>query len=102
MNALLKKELSFLRLFLTTTNEQRKALTNTITGQQMKAVLQIVYNIALGNRALSDINKNKVRRYQSVIRKFIKKGTSMRVRRAILLKYTRIFVILVKTIQDEL
>ena len=102
MNSLLKKEQPFLRLFVTASNEQKKALVKTITTSQMRAVIQIVYNIIRGRRNLSESNKRKVRHYKSVILRFIEKGKPLQIRRSILLKDLPIFVLLVQTIKDEL
>ena len=102
MNSLLKKEQPFLRLFMTASHEQKKALVKTITTSQMRAVIQIVYNIIRGSRNLSESNKRKVRRYKPVILRFIEKGKPLQIRRSILLKDLPIFVLLVQTIKDEL
>ena len=102
MNSLLKREQPFLRLFMTASNEQKKALVKTITTSQMRAVIQIVYNIILGSRNLSELNKKKVRRYKPIILRFIEKGKPLQIRRSILLKDLSIFVLLVQTVRDEL
>ena len=60
MNSLLKREQCFLKIFLTASNNQKKALVKTMSTSQMTAVVQIVYNVVQGNRNLSESNKNDV------------------------------------------
>lgn len=59
MNDLIIKESCFLRLLLDTNDEQRKAMVETITQRQLKAVAQIASNIH--QRARECQNENMVK-----------------------------------------
>ena len=92
---LLRKETPFLRLLLYTTPKQQKALIHTITPSQMKAVVQIVYNVLQGNRHLPDGHKKKLKRNKLVIRHFISKGLRHRQRAGLLLKHWKSILLLI-------
>ena len=54
MNRSIKKEKYFLRLLVSTTVKQKKALLQAIEKRQLRPSLQIVYNLMVGYRALPD------------------------------------------------
>ena len=53
MNKLIKQEKYFLCLLLNTTIKQKKVLLQSIEKSQLRAIVQIVYNVMLGNRPLA-------------------------------------------------
>ena len=59
MNPLIKKEKDFLRLLVTTTDKQKKVLLQTIEKSQLRAIVQIVYNLMIGYRTLPEKDKKK-------------------------------------------
>ena len=101
MNYLLKSQLNFLRLLMSTSSTQQKAMIQTISLAQMRALVQIVYNVLVGNRRLSDANKKKLNVYKTVIRRFVDRELSFKKRKEILLKYFRQISILVNTVVKE-
>ena len=101
MSRLIQKERDFLRLLLTTSSKQQVALIKTIQPMQMKAVVQVVYNVLIGNRELSSTNKNKLNRYRLVIRRFVGKGLAHERRKKLLLKYFDSISLMLKVIQTE-
>lgn len=102
MNALIKKESGFLRLLLNTSSEQRKAMIKSITPSQMKAVVQIAYNVLQGNRDLPQRDINKLTRHKIVIRRFIDKKTTREKRVALFLKYLESILPLIKVIEKDI
>ena len=54
INRLIKKEKYFLRLLISTTLKQKKALLQAIEKPQLRAIVQIVYNRMIGYRALPE------------------------------------------------
>ena len=87
MSSLLKKELGFLRLLLRTGTKQQRALLKTIQPSQLRAIVQVVYNVLMGTRQLSPGNKKLMQRYKRIIRRFVSKELSPEQRKRILLKY---------------
>lgn len=102
MNTLLKKEQNFLKLLIMSTDLQRKALIKTITPSQMRAVVQIIFNVLHGNRAISEKNIKKLKPYKVIIRRFISKGITIKRRSRILQVYWKEFILLLKVVEKEL
>jgi hypothetical protein len=94
MSELVKKEKHFLVLFLSTSDAQRRALINSITSSQLKAVVQVVYNALQGNLTVNDRVIRAVKGSRLVIRRFISKDLSHQQRKRLLSKYTNQFLML--------
>lgn len=87
---------------MSTNSAQQKAMINTILPAQMRALVQIVYNVLVGNRELSDANKKKLKVHKTIIRRFVSRELSFQKRKEILLKYLKQISILVNTVVKEL
>lgn len=97
-----KTQGDFLRLLLSTSDKQRHALLNTIQTAQLRAVVQIVYNVLMGNRDLSNSDTKRLKKHKIVIRRFISKGLSVEERKRILRKYIQPILQIIKVVQEEL
>ena len=102
MNALLKKESTFLKLLLVTTSQQQKALIETITPSQMKAIVQIVYNVLQGNRHLPENIKSRLQKDKLFIRRFISRQLRRKERRKLLLNHLLSILLIIGIIKSEL
>lgn len=102
MNQLIKKEKDFLRLLLSTSIKQKQALIKTVGDSQLKAIVQIVYNVLIGNRYLSEKDKKELSRHKNVIRRFVKKRISQSERKQILYKYIRYILKYLSVVRSEL
>lgn len=102
MNNLVKKQSCYIKLLLTTTNQQQKAMIQSITPSQMKAVVQIVYNVLHGNPYISEKDKKKLKKRKLVIRRFIAKRLSFKSRIKLFLKYFSYISLLLRVIETEL
>lgn len=102
MNSLIKNEKYFILLLLTTIRKQQIALVRRITKSQLQVLVQIVYNIIHGFRSLPENDKKKLKRFKSVIRKFITRRLSITQRTDILLKHLKQFILILKPIIKEL
>lgn len=102
MNRLVKKEIKFLRLLISTSSLQQRALIKTIQPSQMQAIVQIAYNVLIGNRVLSAENKKKLKTHKVIIRRFVSKELPFEKRKEILLKYFNYILLLIKVIEKEL
>ena len=102
MSQLIKKEKDFLRLLLNTTDKQKKSLLESIEKPQLKAIVQIAYNILLGHRSLAEKDKKRLARRKTVIRQFVSKGISLRKRKELLLKHFRYILPLIDVVKSEL
>lgn len=102
MSQLIKREKDFLLLLLSTSHKQRKALLGSIEKSQLSAIIQIVYNILHGFRALSDKDKKLLSRRKVVIREFVSKGVSINRRKRLLIKFIKYILPFVSLIKSEL
>jgi hypothetical protein len=102
MNTLLSKEKHFLRLLLHTSAKQRKVLIQTIDNSQLRAIVQIVYNVLLGYRSLSNNLKKQLSTRKRIIRQFVSRGVSLQKRKAILLKYNKFILPFIDLVKSEL
>lgn len=68
----------------------------------MKALVQIAYNVLIGNRTLSKQNKKQLKRHRMIIRRFVSKSLSFEKRNKILCKYFKYILILIKPVAKEL
>lgn len=87
MNYLKKKDGDFLRLLLSTSMRQKRALLKTMQKSQLNAIVQIVYNVLMGNRDLPETDKKDLLKYKKVIRRLVSKSISSKERKRLLLKY---------------
>ena len=62
MEDLIQQQRHFLRLFVQTTSAQRKAILQTITQDQVKALTQIAHNIIVGTVPLTSSDKEQLKR----------------------------------------
>ena len=102
MNKVIKKESDFIRLLLNTTGRQQRALIKSITHEQMKAVVQIVYNVLQGNRVISSKFKTKLAKYKRFIRRFVSNELTSRRRIILFLKYYQFILPLLRAVEKEL
>lgn len=92
----LQKERHFLKFLLHTNEKQQKILLKNLTKPQMSVIIEVIYNILVGNLIIPDIDKKRLKRHKHNIRKVVSKGLSQKRRKAILLKYFKQFIVLLK------
>lgn len=102
MNNLIRKEIYFLRLLLHTSNRQKKVLLQSIEKSQLRAIVQIVYNLMQGYRSLPEKDKQQLAKRKAVIRQFVSKNISFRKRKALLFKYYKFILPFIDAIKNEL
>ena len=102
MNRLIKKEKYFLTLLVSTTVKQKKALLSTIGKPQLRAIVQIVYSLMVGYRALPENDRKRLAKRKSVIRQFVSQGISWKKRKELLLEYYKYILPFINVIQSEL
>jgi hypothetical protein len=102
MNPLIKKEKDFLRLFLHTSDKQKKVLIKNIEKSQLNAIVQIVYNVMLGIRPLAEKDKNRIANRKTIIRQFVSKGISLKRRKELLFKHFKYILPFIAAVKNEL
>ena len=87
---------------MSTTIKQKKALLQSIEKSQLRAIVQIVYNLMVGNRSLPEKHKKRLAKRKTVIRQFVSQGLTFKNRKELLLKYYKYILPFVNAIQSEL
>ena len=102
MNNLIRKESDFLRLLMSTSAKQQKALLKSIELPQMKAIVQIVYNVLVGNRELKERVIKTLQKHKMIIRRLVSKSLSFEKRKTLLVKYFKYVLPFLQVIESEL
>lgn len=102
MNQFIKKEADFLLFFLHASNKQKKVLLRTIEKAQLRAIVQIVYNVLMGNRSLLTKDKKQLAKRKTIIRQFVSEGISLKRRKELLLKHFKYILPFIDVIKSEL
>ena len=74
MNKEVKNQLDFIRLLTSANTSQRRRLIDISTRDQLKSVVDIVYNILLGHCPISNTTKAKVSKFKVTMRLIAKKS----------------------------
>ena len=65
----MKKHIWYLHLLMTTTSStQRKALLDTITNEQLKALTEVIHNLLQGNIPITETQKRNLRKHKMFLR----------------------------------
>lgn len=68
MSALMKRQIWYLQLLMTTASSgQRKALLDTITNDQLRALTELTHNLLQGNIPLTESYKSKLRKHKEFL-----------------------------------
>ena len=102
MTSIIRKQGNFLRLLLSTSDQQRRALLKSVLDSQLKAIVQIVYNVLMGNRDLSQKDKKDLAKHKTIIRRFVSKDVTQQERKRLLLKYSNCIIKVVAAVRSEL
>lgn len=103
MSQLVKKHWSYFQLLMTTTSKiQRKQLLDTITNDQLRALVQIVVNLLRSVLPLSPGNKTKVKKHRTFIRKLGNTAISLKQKKLLLCRQGTVIVLLLKSVEPAL
>jgi len=65
----MKRQIWYLHLLMTTSSStQRKALLDTITNEQLKALTEVTHNLLQGNITITEAQKRSLRRHKTFLR----------------------------------
>ena len=96
------KEAHFIGLLLNTDKRQRRVLLQSISKQQLRAVIEIIYNVLQGYGNITEKDKKYLEKYRSVIRRLVDKRISSLSRKKLLIKYFFIVHRLLQVIQKHI
>ena len=78
MSKLVKKRNIFFLTLLKASVKQQKKLILNMTSSQVKAVVQIIYNVLHGGLQITKVLKERFKRCKKVIRKLVQKKLSQK------------------------
>ena len=102
MNVIRKQHGNFLKFLLLSSRKQRMALLKEIEPSQIRAIVQIVYNVMMGNRSMPASLIKKLVKRKTVIRRFISKGLTLAKRKQLLTKYFDVIKPFIEVVHKEL
>jgi len=91
-----KKYLPLLEVLTGASVLQRKAILRTLTKQQLRAILEAVYNVLRGTCPLHPKDKKTLFEYRDIIRRMVSKKLSEKQQRLLVNKYQNILPLLLK------
>lgn len=96
------KYLPLFQLLVETLSEQRSAILKTLSTQQLRAVLEAIYNVLKGTCPLNDKDKKLLYNYRTSIRRLVSKRLTRKQQRRLLKKYGDILPALLKPVVEFL
>jgi len=87
---------AFLEYLLAASNMQVKSLLQNLTTDQLKLLVEIIYNVAKDIIPLSDSDKSKLWKYKRVIRGVLLRGLTRRQRQRRLVKIKDLLPIFIR------
>ena len=86
MSSNIEKHKSFLESLANSKNKMRINLINGATRDQISAICEFVFNLLKGNINISDLVKQKLKKYKKALRKLAQKST-LKIKKNILTKH---------------
>lgn len=86
MTTQVKKHLDYLKLLTSTHVKQRRQLINTISDEQLSVLSEAIFNVLKGVCPLSNVNKNKLSKNKTILRKLVDPKLSRKFKKSILKK----------------
>ena len=99
----MKKQIWYLHLLMTTTSTtQRKALLDTITNEQLKALTEVTHNLLQGNITITETQKRSLRKHKTFLRTLGNIKVSFREKREALCQKGAVVNLLLKAAAPQL
>lgn len=102
MSLQVMKHVHFLSLLASADDKQRVVMMKTMNDQQLKVLVECVYNILFGVIPLSPQYKKKISTHKNAIRQITEQDISRERRKRLLLKHRTILPTLLKVVLTHL
>lgn len=86
MTTRVKKHLDYLKLLTSTHVKQTRQLINTISDEQLSVLSEAILNVLKGVCPLSNVNKNKLSKNKTILRKLVDPKLNRKFKKSILKK----------------
>lgn len=97
----IEKNIHFLYLYTIASREKQRALIQSMSNLQLRAILEVVLNVLKGTVDIKIGDKTVLERHKTIIRQVVKRGLSQKKKKSLLQKYSRIFSRIVKLALDQ-
>ena len=98
MSVLVRQNIPFIRLLISTTANQQKALINSITRDQVKSIIEITYNIINLHIPVAQADRKKLIRHISLIKDIGLKKLSIKKKTDLIKSKKRIIIAMLKAV----
>ena len=98
----MKKNFEYFHLVSVTSPAQRKALLDTITNDQLRALTELTFNIGQGNIILTEAHKTKLRPHKMFLRVLMDPRLSLAKKREALCQKEPVVTVLLKAAVPQL
>ena len=103
MSTLVKKHWCYFQLLMSTTSKlQRRQLVDTITNDQLRALIQIVVNLLQNIIPLTPSKKTHLKKHRKVIRQIGESSISLKKKKELLCKQSSAIALLLKSVEPAL
>ena len=102
MSQLLKRQIWYLYLLSTAPPAQWKALLDTITNDQLRALTEVTYNVLQGNIILTEAHKKRLRQHKLFLRVLADQKESLIKKREALCRKETVVTLLIKAAAPQL
>lgn len=102
MSSNILKEAHFVGLLLKAEKHQRAALLNTMSNDQMRALVEIIYNVLHGYGHITDHDKRYLKYHKNIIRQLVVKALAAKRRKKLLRRYYSVVSRLLKVIHNNI
>lgn len=91
----IRKHLPLLQFLVHSTDEQRKVLIKKLTTEQMKVILEAIYNVLFGTCPIGEKDKKKLSAHKAVIRRMISKDLTQKQQQRLLTNHRDLLPLLI-------
>lgn len=95
-----EKHLTLLEFLAYSTIEQRKVLIKALTEEQLKVVLEAIYNVLFGTCPIEKALKKKLSSNKTVIRRMVSKDLTPKQQQRLLKKHSDLLPFLLKPVVE--
>ena len=93
-----EKHLPLFELLVQSSDEQRVAILKSLTGPQLRAVLEAIYNMLKGTCPIPDKDKKKLYQHRHIIRRLVSKDLNRQQQQRLLKKHRQLIPLFLKPV----
>lgn len=95
---MMRKHIALFEVVVQSTDFQRLALLKTLTDKQIRAILEVIYNVLKGTCPIDSKEKKKLNLHKSALRRLVSSDLNLKQRQRLLIKHRDILPSLLKPV----